>query len=364
MNSNDIVKISFLGDISLNNKYIDLYKTGVNPFEKISQNITNSDLVIGNLECLATGKDGENELKVPRLGTNVETLNYLTDININIVTLAHNHIYDHLESGYVITKEFLKSNHIDSIGAGISINEASKPIYKEINRLKFCFLNYVTKDTNPNLPNNVSIKLNYFDIETAVSDVKEVRSKVDFVIILLHWGGLTENGYYPDLNQPIYAKRLIDIGADLIIGHHSHTMQPFEKYKGKYIFYSLGNFCFDDVVYKGKMYYKLGNRQKKSIIVNASFFNNDYKIDLLPIYNNELIIEPKKRLIYIYKFRNFVFSIIKAFPFLWKFYFYQFKKTNRIYRYFFVKEGSFWGKLSSILIKKGTKLFANNYSKY
>ena len=167
-----MVTLSFLGDISLNNKYNNLYIKSEKPFDNIKQILFSSDLVVGNLECLAKGEKGENLLKKPRLKTNTETLNYLKDLNIGIATLAHNHIYDNLLDGYNRTIQFLDKNNIMRLGSGLSEENACAPILKEINGIKFCLLNYVTKDTNPSLPTNAEIYLNWFDEIKVVKDIK------------------------------------------------------------------------------------------------------------------------------------------------------------------------------------------------
>ena len=84
--------ISFLGDISLNNGYNNLYSERKKPFKKVYNILNDSELVIGNLECLAKSEQGENLLKKPRLHTNLETLNYLKQINLNLALLANNQV--------------------------------------------------------------------------------------------------------------------------------------------------------------------------------------------------------------------------------------------------------------------------------
>ncbi len=111
-----MVNISFLGDISFNNKYNELYIKKRKPFSKISKILKESDFVVGNLECLASGNEGENLFKKPRLKTSVETLNYLKEIGVDLVTLAHNHIYDNLLDGFFKTINFLQENKISWIG--------------------------------------------------------------------------------------------------------------------------------------------------------------------------------------------------------------------------------------------------------
>src|SRR3990167_10074072 len=75
--------------------------------------------------------------------------------------------------------------------------------------------------------------------------VKEAKQKTDFVIVSMHAG--IEYVNKPNTSQTNFAREAIDAGADLIIGHHPHVVQIMEKYKGKYIFYSLGNFVFDQM---------------------------------------------------------------------------------------------------------------------
>lgn len=273
------LKVSFIGDISLNDNYINLYQKSVNPFLCIENSLKQPDYVIGNLECMAKGNSGENLNKKPRLSTTVDTLNYLNNIRINVVTLAHNHVYDHLEDGFHKTIDFLNSNKIKYIGAGLTQNDASKELVLEKNGLKLGLLNYVTSDTHPELPVDSKIALNTFEFNKVVEDIQKLKSIVDHVVLLLHWGGRVEGGYYPDWSQPILARKLIDAGAGLIIGHHSHTFQPFEIYKGKYIFYSLGNFCFSDYWFEGK-FYPMPMRRKITSIVEISFEKEVYRVGI------------------------------------------------------------------------------------
>ena len=331
------MKISFLGDISLNDSYNELYKKGLKPFHDISKTIKGSDYIIGNLESAVKGnEDGINPLKSPHLSTSLNTLNYLKDINIDMVCLANNHIYDYLEDGYNKTINFLDQNNIKYIGTqGLRSN------VQELDGIKFCFLNYVANDTNPYFPKDC--KINVFDKKQVIDDIKQYRKSVDQIIILLHWGGKTENGYYPDFKQSMNARTFIDNGADLIIGHHSHTFQPFECYKGKYIFYSLGNFCFSDIYQDNKLYCKLSKRQKQSIVLEVDFKKNkEYSMNMIPIKNIGCYIIKSDNSFQYTKFhiRNFVFKILKRSNILWKIYFFKLKKINPILNYLFIQRGS------------------------
>jgi len=346
-----MVKISFLGDISLHGEYLNLRRGKYNPFESVTDILKESDLVIGNLECTAQGEDGENFLKIPRLQTNMDTLNYLNDIHLKIACLANNHIYDNLLNGFIKTTKFLNENQISFLGAATLEKNAKIPLFREINGIKFCFLNYITKDTNPSLPKNVNIFINWYDPKKAIKDIQNHRRKVDYVIIFMHWGGKFENCYYPDFYQRKIAKILVDNGADLIIGNHSHTLQPFEIYKKKHIFYSLGNFCFSDIYHDHTLYYKLKVKNKNSIILNLKFEKNLYSLQFQPIQNERQFIKLKKR-DNGFKIRLIFFWAIKNIPFLWKLTLIKHKYIAPPITFLFNKNYSWRKKIKSFSLKK------------
>ncbi len=313
------ISISFVGDISFNDSYIEYYKKEINPFENILPLLRSKDYVIGNLECMAEGGRGENLLKKPRLTTTVDTLDYLNTLNVNVVSLAQNHIYDHLEEGFIKTTSFLKNNNILYLGASLNKTDAEKSLIISKEGITIGFLNYVTSDTNPKMPSDAKVYLNNFTIEKVISDVKELKKKANHVVLLLHWGGRVEGGLFPDFDQPELAKKIIDAGADLIIGHHSHTLQPYEIYKNKYIFYSLGNFCFSDYVFDG-VFNPLPPRQKVSTIVSVVFEKNNYKIDL-DFFINEKTTFKNVNYLPKLKNRNNLYKILFKSVYLWKIYF-------------------------------------------
>jgi poly-gamma-glutamate capsule biosynthesis protein CapA/YwtB (metallophosphatase superfamily) len=321
------MKVAFIGDISFNDDYIELYKKGVNPFNDISSKLGGYDLLIGNLECISEGSDGENELKKPRLKTKIETLNYLKTLNISAVSLAHNHIYDNLKDGYLKTIGFLDSNNIDHIGAGLSVNEAKKPLLVKNNGSNICLLSYVHEDTNPNLPENCPLFVNIYEKNRVIAEIKQYKKEQYFIVLLLHWGGKFEGGQFPDRYQQTDAKDFIESGADLIIGHHSHTLQPYEKIKGKFVFYSLGNFCFSNISFEGKQKKVLNmSRYTESVIVTCDLTPGKSDINIIPIKNNKLILRTSRKVIVKLYIRNLLFKYFLSIPIFYKMYSYSFYK--------------------------------------
>lgn len=328
------MKVAFLGDISLNDKYVIFFKNRLNPFSEVESVLRDNDFVVGNLESIAQGEHGENLLKSPRLTTTIDTLNYLKLLNINLVSLAHNHIYDQLEDGFNKTINFLNNNGIMHLGAGYTAEEASIPLIIQKDGISVGLLNYVTKDTNPNLAENAGIKLNIFEWSVVQRDIKELRPTVDHIVLLMHWGGKMEGSMFPNIEQPKLARKIIDAGADLILGHHSHTLQPFEIYKGKHIFYSIGNFCFSNVISEGKFLELNERRMSPSIILNVNFNKSNYSINYQRTINSDGHIklnnsansnEPRQ----IFFDKSLLYN-----SFLWSVYFFYEKRVYPVIAYF------------------------------
>lgn len=161
--------------------------------------------------------------------------------NINLVNAANNHIYDYGPRGIDDTMHYLDSIHVAYVGIGKSLQEAREPVIFTIKGKRLGFLGYfggtgqfaATDTTSGIAPRYRSYIL---------SDIRELKDKVDFVIVSFHWG--IENERYPEEWQVELAGSCIDAGADLIIGHHPHILQGIKRYKKGVIAYSLGNFIF------------------------------------------------------------------------------------------------------------------------
>jgi hypothetical protein len=332
-----MINIAFLGDISFNDDYVRLKDAGDNPFTKVGKFLKEQDFVVGNLECLAKGDEGENELKKPRLKTSVDAFNYLKELNISLVTLAHNHIFDNLTDGFRKTTGFLQSNNISWIGAGFSEVEAAKPFYFEKDGIKICFLSFLTADTNPNLPANCPLVLNMFEEEQIIWQIQENKKNCTYVILMLHWGGRFEGGKYPDFYQPKLAKKFVKAGADAIIGHHSHTLQPFEKISGKYVFYSLGNFCFSDIHFEGRIRSMAKRKYTETLVPVFQVGDDKISVKLHPVRNKNLHPEIDKWILPGIYFGNFILIFLKFKPF-WNIYSFNFNYIRPVVKQIFRKD--------------------------
>ena len=144
---------------------------------------------------------------------------------IEAVSLENNHVYDFGEDGYQSTAQALTE-------AGVVYCNATTLGTYEVNGIKIGMLAYQTF--------NGGYDRIYASIEGDIANARE--QGCDLVIVSYHWGD--ELDYHPNSNQQKLGKATIDAGADLVLGHHSHRINPIEEYNGKYIVYSLGNFSF------------------------------------------------------------------------------------------------------------------------
>lgn len=200
----------------------------------------NINLHITNLECPLTLSDRKIMKSGPVIKTEPGRISFLKEANVNIACLANNHIFDYGEEGLKETIRVCELNGIDT--AGIVSRADNKPSYliKEINNKKVGFLNYCEHEFS--VRKNGEMGANGYENIKAFYEVNELKSRCDFVIVIYH-GGVE---YYP-LPRPGIKKifrYLIDIGADAVISHHTHTISGYEVYKNKPVIYGLGNFYF------------------------------------------------------------------------------------------------------------------------
>ena len=225
--------VLLVGDIMLDRGVEDLVKQNsiYYPFQKISHFLRGIDTVFGNLE----GPVVENPLEFSndslKFAFNPEVIKGASWSNFNLFSLANNHTPDMGKEGFEETKEWLKKYGINFVGdplTGSSDNLNSSFLRDNITFLAFNqIFPFMDKE------------------EEIIKTIKMVKSSNpdNFLIVSMHWGE-----EYKLINSPVQqslAHRIIEAGADLIIGHHPHVVQNIEKYQGKLIFYSLGNFIFD-----------------------------------------------------------------------------------------------------------------------
>lgn len=188
-----------------------------------------ADTVFANLEgpIKGQGKKGGTAMS---FSFNEDVAQFLKENGFNLVSLANNHAVDQGWVGRETTIEALNTANLNWCGHPSEADKNSV-YYGEIGDKKFAFACF----------HDITFKLKD---AAALELIKEIRSKVDYLVVSIHWG--IEYQQRADWSSQIEPGRaFIDAGADFVIGHHPHVVQNFEIYKGKPIFYSLGNFVFD-----------------------------------------------------------------------------------------------------------------------
>jgi gamma-polyglutamate biosynthesis protein CapA len=197
----------------------------------------------------------------------IEGLKYA---DIDVINLANNHIGNHGDKGILETQNILSEFHTTGI---------NNPTIVEVNDLKVAFLGF-----NLIFPETPGGTWAYS--KTVETQIREARLNADFVIAAFHWG--TE--YTIDLtdDQVSLAHLAVDSGADAVIGHHPHWVQPQETYKGKPILYSHGNFIFDQF---------WSEKTREGIVSKITFTKGvDPVVEITPIYIDSFGAPVQKRL--------------------------------------------------------------------
>ncbi len=239
--SKDLVIVA-VGDVSQPTKqWVEsTMKLKTKAFTPTQHLLDSGDLVSMNLENPVSELEPSARKKYA-FTSHPERLGWYFDVGFNLFSLANNHIADADQAGIDDTLTHLKHNteerNVEAwwAGAGASVEEAEQatiftPPGKDL-RIAF-FSTGFSKGKN----------VSKFWSESLVKRIKEVDSKVDIVIVAVHAG--KEYIHIPDANLKARYKSWVDAGADVVIGHHPHVIQPVEIYNDRPIFYSLGNYVF------------------------------------------------------------------------------------------------------------------------
>lgn len=196
-----------------------------------------------------------------------------------VVSLANNHMMDFGEKGLLDTIECLDRAGIPRVGAGYDINDAAKPLIINSEYLSVGILSFQYKKTG------IAGKKTAGTLhESATGLIKKtiriLKKKVDRVVVVYHGG--EEFLHTPMPYNRKQLQKYIDWGADAVVAHHPHTVQGYEFYRGKLIFYSLGNFIFDTD------YQRVQKDSEDGMLISLEFDCNSEKIgfDYCPVRIN------------------------------------------------------------------------------
>ena len=212
------------------------------PFHKIADSLRAADIAYCNLECPVSDQ-GRDRHHLYSFRADPRALKGLTEAGFDVVSQANNHAFDWGAEALLDSLRRLRDQQIRAVGAGRNELGAHYPVILNRQGLRVAFLAYV--DIDPSVASARADRpgVAWLEPERVLADIRFARPLADLVIVCPHWG--VEYASRPTQTQIRLAHRMIDAGADLVVGSHPHVVQPLEQYHSHWIAYSLGNFVFD-----------------------------------------------------------------------------------------------------------------------
>lgn len=259
---NDVILLA-VGDILVNRENPDSLLANVAPA------LNAGDITFAQCECSYSERGmRSDERGWGGFRAHPRNIPAIANAGITVVSIAGNHTCDYGAAAFCDTLDFFKQHRIKTIGGGQNIAEARTPAVFDINGTKIAFLGYnsiikedwIAHDTRPGqAPLRVKTFYEQLDWQPGTPakvwtfpeeedmlaiemDIRRARENADFVAVSVHWG--VHHRSEPAMYQLEAGGRMIDAGADIILGHHTHRLNPIAKYKDKFIFFGLGNFAF------------------------------------------------------------------------------------------------------------------------
>lgn len=237
------IQLVFVGDVMLADTPGRLVRSGKDPFRHFAAELRDADLTIGNLECVISAKgrpiDKPYTFRAPKRALP------LLKKYFSAVSVANNHTGDFGKAAFADMLNTLDRHDLPYFGGGRHLREAHRPFVREIKGKRIGILGYNgffprSFEASEALPGSA-----WLDEDFVAHDIRHAKHQmgVDFLIVYPHWGWEYQKLASP--RQREMARRMIDSGADAVVGGHPHVTQDIEVYRGKPIFYSLGNFVFD-----------------------------------------------------------------------------------------------------------------------
>lgn len=263
--------ISMVGDMMFG-RYVDKVIVPDRDYESLFRYVRpylkHSDYATGNFDHPVTEQKGYPKAdKLMHVSTGPEVVNSLKKAGFTTVNLANNHMKDFGRQGLLDTLKAFDEAKIDTVGAGYDLRDATQISYETIKGIKIATLGFsdlLPKDFRASSKRSGIVPA---DPDIFFRNVAKAKKNADLVIVHMHWGEEYDSGFHP--RQHDLGHALIDAGADIVIGHHPHVLEPIEVYKQGVIFYSLGNFISDQG----------WSRTRESILAQYKIQNNG-KVEL------------------------------------------------------------------------------------
>ena len=286
------LKATFVGDLMLHSGFWEMAREKGPDFvfEPVKEIFARADFLFGNLEVPLSSVPGDARPGKLCLKGDKQYIQTLKTAGFSMLSLANNHSFDFGWDAYEDMAHGLSEAGIPFLGAGENLAQARELKVVELGGVRLGFLAYSARSTNgSDYATESDFGVAPADGELMLEDVRRYRDRVDHLVLSVHWG--VEYAEMPTPEQVVLGRRLIDAGARLIVGHHPHIFQGYERYKDGAILYSLGNFCDSDLHWEGpeKTYrWTLTEADREGLIAEVAFSASGIEnIEFVPLWLNE-----------------------------------------------------------------------------
>jgi poly-gamma-glutamate capsule biosynthesis protein CapA/YwtB (metallophosphatase superfamily) len=245
--------LCFVGDLMCHSTQFNYAKVDADSFDftgvfrEVKPYLSNADLTIGNLETVIAGKS-KSYSGYPYFNAPDDFIYALKDAGFNLLTTANNHALDQGWDGVKRTIDVINENKIHRTGTFTSQKDQDSLRIFQIHSITIAILAYSENTNGVSIPKGKDFVINLIDEELIKRDIDKARNKnVDVVLVYLHYG--PEYNREPSYYQKEVIQKIIELGADIIIGGHPHVIEPFDFFKTKntkldtgFVAYSMGNF--------------------------------------------------------------------------------------------------------------------------
>jgi poly-gamma-glutamate capsule biosynthesis protein CapA/YwtB (metallophosphatase superfamily) len=278
-------------------------------FRAATQELQAADLVVANLE-MPLSRRGYRVPKWANLRSDPEVIDAVRWLGVQAVTLANNHMMDYGHPALFDTLETCDRAGVVRFGAGRDLTEAQQPARFEIRGRRLAFIGVactlpMESDAGPGKPGVNPLRVGFaFEVDASLmveqpgtvpvvrswpvaadrdrvcEQISALKKEADLVVVGIHWGVPSHwlspsQGLLAEYQRPL-GHALVDAGADVVWGHHSHSLHPVEIYRGRPIFYSLGNFFFEGAGARSFM-------EPESVIVRLRM-DDRLRVELIPLW--------------------------------------------------------------------------------
>jgi len=238
------------------------------PFDGVLPLLRRAPIVLGNLE----GPLAEKARKQQRnfsYRVDASLAGSLSRAGINVVTLANNHLQDCGPSGVLETLDALSNANVFALGAGTNERTAHEPVILQAGAMRIGLLGYYWNRRTAATADRPGSAMD--PPEFLEANIRGLRKYTDRIVVTFHWGVPYEREPSPEDRAKAYFA--VRCGADAVVGHHPHIVQPFEIYRGCPIFYSVGNFAFGS-----------GNSRAEGLLIGLRFEDHKTVVNVYPLY--------------------------------------------------------------------------------